>query len=194
MILPEFLDDAAAAWREIDHEVARLGHGRVGLANRLDGSEEGWITRAALMLWQACDMPAARSQAIPEVDAATSEVMSGSSPIGRCWRVTSDPGRRSTRPKTSGLWKMRRSGPSGRLRRCRWLRSRPRAPIQALPGDDPGAGEVASVAAERVEQLKRLRALVVAARLPAAAYMVAREWDQLQFFGVGRTRREAYDQ
>ena len=49
-----------------------------------------------------------------------------------------------------------------------------------LPGDDPCAVEEASVAAKLLEQLKRLRALAVAARLPAAAYMVAREWDQLQ--------------
>ena len=68
----------------VDHEVALLGHWRVGSANPLDGSEEGWIAREALMLSQACDMPAARSQAILEVDAATSAVMSGNSPIGRC--------------------------------------------------------------------------------------------------------------
>ena len=192
--LQDVLDDAAAAWRQVDHEGARLGHWRVGLANKLDGSEDALITREALLFWNACQMREARRQAIDEVDAA---VDSGDLQSFVDWPkliqhpqdcgVVEDDGAEfegELEPGEAAFEEEDKRALEDAEERSLWeaeeasLDNPP--PLHIVPSDDPADVEEASVAAKRLEQLKRLRALAISARVPAAAHSVARELDQLQ--------------
>ena len=195
--LQDVLDDAASAWRQVDHEVPRLGHWRVGLANRLDGSEDSLLTREALAFWHACDMPAARPQAIQEVDAA---IEAGDVRGFADWPrliqhpedcgIVEDEGAElegDLEPGEAAFDEEDRRALEDAEELAEWaseaLGSASVAalgPLQVLPEDDPASVDEATVAAKRVQQLRQLRDLAVAARVPAAANTVARELDQLQ--------------
>lgn len=193
--LQDVLDDAAAAWRQLDHEGARLGHWRVGLANKLDGTEDHMITREALLFWNACGMREARQHAIDEVDAA---IAAGDLQSFTDWTKV------IRHPQDCGIIEDEGAEFEGDLEPgegvCEdederaledaeearlWDADEAASVAQAsalavLPTDDPAEVEEASVAAKRLEQLKRLRALAIQARVPAAAHSVGRELDQLQ--------------
>lgn len=63
----DVVDDACAVWAALDHTKACRGHKTVGLANALDGSEDGLISREARRFWEALDMPAERLRAIQSI-------------------------------------------------------------------------------------------------------------------------------
>ena len=155
------------------------------------------ITREALTFWQACDMRAARSQAIQEVDMA---IEAGDV------RQFSDWPRLIKHPEDCGIVEDEGAELEGDLepgeaafdeedRRAledaeelaEWASEASGSasvaalgPLQVLPEDDPASVDEATVAAKRLQQLRQLRDLAVSARVPAAAYSVARELDQLQ--------------
>jgi hypothetical protein len=67
--LQEVLDDVVTVWRAMDHQRGVTGHWETGVANKLDGSEDGLIAGEALEVWKRQAMSILRQQAIADVDA-----------------------------------------------------------------------------------------------------------------------------
>jgi hypothetical protein len=64
----DVVNDAAATWKQLNHQQGVSGHKRNGLSNNLDGSEDHLISRQARLCWLELDMPSERLRAIQEVD------------------------------------------------------------------------------------------------------------------------------
>jgi hypothetical protein len=89
----DVLEDAAAAWKSVDHRQGVAGHLRNGLSIKLDGSEDHRLSREAAVFWQAAGMGTLRQAAMADVDA---KVASGHLKDFSQWREVivqdSDPG------------------------------------------------------------------------------------------------------
>jgi hypothetical protein len=89
----DVLEDAAAAWKSVDHRQGVAGHLRNGLSIKLDGSEDHRLSREAAVFWQAAGMGTWRQAAMADVDA---KVASGHLKDFSQWREVivqdSDPG------------------------------------------------------------------------------------------------------
>ena len=64
----DVIADTNATWRSLDHEKSVNGYLHTGCSNALDGSEDGYICREALQVWNELDMQKERQDAIKEVD------------------------------------------------------------------------------------------------------------------------------
>ena len=66
--LDEVVADVVTTWRSLDHERSCDGHWATGLANLLNGKEDGEITGEALEVWNFNGMRAEREKAFAEVE------------------------------------------------------------------------------------------------------------------------------
>ena len=94
----EVVDDAIATWKTIDHVQCARGYKYTGLTVALpeDGEEEGpedaWICRAAKKVWDACNMPKLRRQALDEVNKALDDAVAAEETLSMSlWRSLIQP-------------------------------------------------------------------------------------------------------
>ena len=66
--LQEVLNDVITVWRSMDHQIGVRGHWETGVANLLNGKEDGLITGEASEVWKRQGMKAVRAAAIADVD------------------------------------------------------------------------------------------------------------------------------
>lgn len=189
----DVLWDISAAWRAVDHSQGLRGHWRVGMANALDGSEDGDICREAHQFWQLCNMPEERRKAIAEVNQRVDSGELSSFPGD--WRKV------IVHPADAGVVEEEGAELEGELEKdeCVWEEAEQVADekktdeddflgdeasvatlVTVRPDDPPDAVVEASVAARRLAQLQDLRKKAMSLRVPAAAFSVAREVEQLQ--------------
>ena len=186
--LQQVVDDVAATWRSLDHNLAVLGHKRVGLSNRLDGTEDDAITREARIFWDCCGMVEARPQAISEVDRLFDE---GSLQSMASWKAL------VTHPAEAGVKEAEGAEFEGELEAGEALwwedgEEEKRAlalddveekdldlvdappvelePGAARPADPVNEVEAATISARRLANLKRLRAGIRASKVPQAEH------------------------
>jgi hypothetical protein len=189
--LQQVLDDLGGAWKSVDHTRGSRGHKKVGLNNALDGSEDQHITREARLFWLEADMAGERAKAIAEVDAL---VDSGEITDFSEWRKV------IAHPEDPGVVEDEGAEFEGDFDddECVWdddvdgtMAADDRdiekideascsAVVEALPGDAPADVADAVVAARRLQSLKRLRAAAVTDNMPAVAFHVDREVNQLE--------------
>jgi hypothetical protein len=175
----------------VDHTRGLRGHKKVGLNNALDGSEDQHITREARLFWLEADMAAERVKAIAEVDAL---VDSGEIANFSDWRKL------IAHPEDPGVVEDEGAEFEGEYdeEECMWDDDVDGAMaaddqdldgvdepsrqlvVQALPGDALADVADAVIAARRLQALKRLRTAAVADNVPAAAFHVDREVNQLE--------------
>ena len=190
----DVVEDGCAAWRAVDHGQALQGHWRVGLANALDGSEDSFITREALVFWRLAGMAEERPKAIQEVD---DRIASGEITTFAEWaKLVADPpdpgeveheGAEFEGELLAGEapWQEEEDAAKDEAAdEAAWASADGEAPasvaLVAQPGDAPADVDQASVALRRLAQLKRLRSIAFAARVPAAAFSVEREVNYLE--------------
>jgi hypothetical protein len=189
--LQQVLDDLGGSWRSVDHTRGARGHKKVGLNNALDGSEDHLITREARLFWLEADMATLRSKAIAEVDAL---VDSGEVADFSEWRQV------IAHPEDPGVVEDEGAEFEGHFDddECVWDddvagsraaddhdveqmdEASSSVVVEAMPGDAPADVADAVVAAKRLQSLKRLRAAAVTGNVPAAAFQVDREVNQLE--------------
>ena len=190
--LQNVLDDLCGAWRSCDHQQGLRGHKKVGLNNALDGSEDGLITREARVFWHEADMSNARTTALAEVDAL---VDSGEISVFSDWqkliRHPEDPGvvedegaeLESDLDDDECPWEgddALAEGSADDLAVLLADEASCQAVVEASPGDAPADVADAVVAAKRLLSLKRIRSAAMADNVPAAAFHVEREVNQLE--------------
>ena len=199
--LQQLVDDVAATWRALDPSQAVLGHKRVGLSNRLDGTEDWLITREARFFWDALGMKAVREEAVAEVDRL---VLDGTLKSMADWRtlvqhpvdpgIVEDEGAEFEGELATGekLWweegeeeKMLAADEADEHELD--LVEVPAGgsvdvlePGAVLPADPLAEVMVASVAARRLLSLKRLRAAARTAKIPRAVFHFDKEISYLE--------------
>ena len=196
----DVLDDTAVVWRRLDHGVGVAGHLRNGLTVKLDGSQDGRISREAFILWNELGMAEVRRAAIEEVD---SMIDSGELDSIADWA------RLVRHPTDAGVLHEEGDEFEGELDEGEvpWLDDAdaareaaeedeegdddddggdgggPRPPLPppiAEPDDDPDEVADATVAVERLEALRRLRADSLRTKCPSAVFSFDREITQLE--------------
>jgi hypothetical protein len=187
--LQQVLDDLGGSWKAVDHTRGLRGHKKVGLNIALDGSEDQHITREARIFWLEADMAAERVKAIAEVDAL---VNAGEITDFSEWRkliahpedpgVVEDEGAEfeGDFEDDECVWDEDVGGSMAADDREVEAMDEAALVVRALPGDAPADVADAVIAARRLQSLKRLRAAAVTDNVPAAAFHVDREVNQLE--------------
>lgn len=200
--LQQVVNDVAATWKVLDHKKAAIGHKRAGLTIALDGSEDFMVTREARLFWNEGGMAAVRLEAIKEVDALVAD---GKLTSMADWRVLIqhpiepgiiteeggefegeleqgealwwEDGEEEAALEADDAWEAKLdamgsdslSGSVGELEAG-----------AILPADLPAEVNAASVAARRLESLKRLRAGARESKVPQAVFHLEKEISQLE--------------
>lgn len=193
----DVIDDAAAAWRTLNHGQGVLGHFRNGLANKLDGTQDHMISREALTFWQELDMASVRREAVAYVDAqvAADKITSFSQ-----WQdlvmhaedpgINLDEGAEFEGDLLAGELLYYEDGEREALDADDAVAMAEASAggqppqlslaVQPLPGDAPADVEEAVSAVKRLRLLQDLRAGARETQVPAAAFHIDREIAQLQ--------------
>ena len=199
----QLLNDVVATWRSLNHRACVQGHKRTGLSVALDGSEDHLIARTAREFWLLADMPAERSRAIAEVDAA---VATGQVRSMEDWRVV------VRHPESPGVLCHEGQEFEGELepnenvwedevdvavataddKAAEAEEQDVAASVQQVVGPMDAEADVdrAVGAAKRLAALKRLRAAAIAARVPAAANAIVSQIALLERGITGTTKEE----
>ena len=188
--LQQVADDLAATWKTLNHKHGVAGHKRVGLSNRLDGSEDHLLSRTARQLWIEADIPSLRAGCIAEVD---EKVANGQVASIADWRGLvvnpTDPGIREEEGAelepalAEGEASWYEAGEYERLQADDLkLDEEQSAPVVvvAAPDDKPADVEEATLAAGRLEQLKKLRVAIRIAKVPSAGFLVDKQITHLE--------------
>jgi hypothetical protein len=194
----DVIDDAAGAWRSLNHGQGVSGHYRNGLANNLDGSQDHLLSREAAALWKDALMPALRAEALAEVDA---KIASGQLTSFTQWQtlivhpddpgMILDEGAEFEGVLEDGEPVYLEDGEEDVINAENDLDGQDEeeggdssvaiaSAVIAEPGDDPAQVKDAVAALQRLEVLRKLRAEVSTASVPAALVLIDREITQLE--------------
>jgi hypothetical protein len=190
----DVLEDAASAWRCVNHSIAARGHLRTGLTVPLDGSGDFHLTREALSFWRELDMSSLRAAAIAEVDAQLSDgSISSFADWSKLVQHPTDPGIALEEgaeldgdlAEGEKVWadsgdEALEEEEAAELQHLDESDSSKALVIEEQEGDDEASVADAHQAAKRLRVLRELSRSAREAHVPAAVFHVDRELSQLE--------------